>query len=58
MNGKGKITYSSGSVYEGNFKDNQPNGKGKILFSDGGSYEGSWNNGVIEGTVLQSTPMD
>ena len=40
MNGFGKITYSSGSEYEGNFKDNQPNGIGKIFFSDGGSYEG------------------
>ena len=49
MNGFGKITYSSGSVYEGNFKNNQPNGIGKIFFSDGGSYEGSWVNGVIEG---------
>lgn len=40
--GQGKMTYSDGSIYVGNFRDGSRNGKGKITFADGEIYEGNW----------------
>ena len=42
--GKGKWTYSDGSVYEGEWKDGKWHGKGKRTYSDGTYYEGEWKD--------------
>ena len=34
--------YSTGAVYEGEWKGGMRHGKGKMTWSDGGSYEGNW----------------
>ena len=34
--------YSTGAVYEGEWKGGMRHGKGKMTWSDGGSYEGDW----------------
>lgn len=44
-NGKGKLTYSNGDHYEGEFKDNLPFGKGIYVFRNGDKYEGNWIDG-------------
>jgi hypothetical protein len=43
---KGKITYHTGNVYEGDFNGRDyyiyPHGKGKMTYTDGNVYEGGW----------------
>mgnify|MGYP000881474767 FL=1 len=39
---KGKLTTSTGVVYEGEFIDNLLNGDGKVTFPNGNVYEGCW----------------
>ena len=46
-NGKGKIIYKNGNIYEGEWKDLKRNGKGKIYFKNGGIYESTWFNDII-----------
>jgi hypothetical protein len=43
-NGKGKMIYTNGDIYEGGFIDGMPNGKGKYTFSKDGVYEGEWKD--------------
>lgn len=40
--GKGKLEYSNGDKYEGNFKEGKFDGKGKYTFNGGDSYEGDF----------------
>ena len=47
--GTGKLTFSTGDVYEGTFDDDMITGTGKFTFSNGDSYEGDLVNGVKEG---------
>jgi hypothetical protein len=49
VNGKGKYTYASGGVYEGDWKDGKRTGKGKYTWADGGVYEGDWKYGMRTG---------
>jgi len=45
LNGKGKMTYVNGDIYEGDWVDNKRNGKGKYTYFDNDSvkeYEGDW----------------
>ena len=51
--GKGKMTYASGDVYEGEFKNGYPDGKGVYRYSTGDKYEGEFKEGKMngEGTV-------
>lgn len=44
-NGHGKMKYTDGHVYEGNWKDGEPHGHGKMIYNDGNVYEGNWENG-------------
>jgi len=46
---KGKKTYDSGDVYEGDLADGIRHGKGKYTWTDGGVYEGDWVNGKRTG---------
>jgi hypothetical protein len=49
MNGKGKITWSVGDVYEGEWKDGKRTGKGKCTWPDGSVYEGEFKGGNSHG---------
>ena len=42
MNGKGKLTHSSGALYEGEFVNNQFHGIGKYVWPNGSFYEGQF----------------
>ncbi|MFC3927220.1 MORN repeat-containing protein [Streptococcus caprae] len=49
MNGKGKLTYANGDVYEGNFKNGVFSGKGTFTSANGWSYTGDFKNGQADG---------
>jgi len=40
--GQGTHTYPDGTMYEGEFKDGQPQGQGTIIFAEGGKYVGEF----------------
>ena len=42
---KGKLTFPSGAVYEGELMQKYPNGKGKMIWPDGSTFEGQFLNG-------------
>lgn len=44
MHGKGILEHS-GSVYDGEFRDNQREGSGNMSFGDGRVYSGSFKSG-------------
>ena len=47
----GKYTSSSGSIYEGSFKDGLRHGNGKMIFSGSGdTYKGEWVEGEMSGS--------
>lgn len=45
----GADTYSSGSKYEGEFKDGKPNGRGTATLANGDKHEGEWKEGKANG---------
>lgn len=47
--GKGKMKYSDGSYYEGEWKDNLRHGKGTLVFDDGAKYVGEFKNDYMNG---------
>lgn len=47
--GKGKLLYSNGDIYEGEFKDNLHDGQGTYDFKNKDKYEGQWIKGNREG---------
>ena len=48
MNGsrheKGRLIWSSGAVYEGQFKDDKKHGHGMFKYADGDMYQGEFKN--------------
>ena len=44
LNGRGKLTWPSGDVYEGNWIDDKMNGRGKLVYSNGDTYDGDFLN--------------
>ena len=42
---KGKVTFSDGTVYEGDLVNGKPHGKGKKTYKDGKVEEGDWEDG-------------
>lgn len=48
--GKGKFTWASGVVYEGDFTYNNISGEGVYTWPDGSTYTGCVNNGLRHGT--------
>ena len=44
LNGKGRIEYPSGEIYEGNFIEQKRNGFGNYKFKNGDQYIGEWLN--------------
>lgn len=47
--GQGKMTYTNGNVYEGEWKDDNRNGKGKMTWNDDNVYEGEWKDNKEHG---------
>ena len=47
-NGRGRVQYQDGTIFEGNFKDDRPNGFGKMTSRDY-TYEGSFVDGLKNG---------
>ena len=47
--GKGKYTWSDGTIYEGDWEDGKITGKGQIIWSSGAQYEGDFAGGYIHG---------
>ena len=45
-NGRGKMTYVGGNVYDGEWKDDKRNGQGKLICSNGNVYDGEWKNEI------------
>ena len=41
-NGKGRLIYPDGDVYEGQMNNDKAHGKGVYNHSDGSRYEGDW----------------
>ena len=42
LNGKGRIRYKNGAIYEGEFKEGHFHGKGIYKYSNGEIYNGDW----------------
>ena len=42
--GWGKMTYTSGDVYEGEWRDGKMNGRGTMTYADGSSVKGVWKD--------------
>jgi hypothetical protein len=49
INGVAKGRFSTGDIYEGEWKGGKPDGVGKMSYMLGGSYEGEWKNGRRNG---------
>jgi hypothetical protein len=47
--GRGKLIYSNGSIYEGYWKDGKKQGRGRMIYGDGTVYEGEWADDKCEG---------
>ena len=47
--GKGRMTWHDGQVYEGEWKDNVSHGKGKLSWSNGAIYEGEFKDDKMNG---------
>ena len=44
--GKGKMQWSDGSLFEGIWRNDKANGQGRMIFADRSIYEGEWVNGI------------
>lgn len=49
FHGQGRMEYTHGEVYEGEWANDNMNGFGKKKFHDGSTYEGNLVNGIIHG---------
>ena len=41
-NGKGRLIYENGELYEGQWTNDLKHGKGVFIHADGTRYEGEW----------------
>ncbi len=48
--GRGKMTYNEGHVYDGEWKENLPHGTGSMTWAHGDFYMGEWKKGKRCGT--------
>jgi hypothetical protein len=48
-NGKGKMIYFNGDIYEGEWLNDKKNGKGILFFFDLSTYDGSFKDDIING---------
>lgn len=49
MNGYGKLPFSNGDIYEGEFVNNKACGEGKMVNKSGEAYEGGFFNNLRQG---------
>lgn len=54
FDGKGKIIYSTGSVYEGEINIFKRHGKGIYTTSNGCTFNGTWTNDILKGECILS----
>lgn len=54
--GKGKMTFVSGVVYEGQWQYDEMTGYGTLKCPDGTIQEGNWKDGSLNGCVLFTWP--
>jgi len=47
--GKGKLLWVDGSVYEGYWSQDKKNGRGRLIKADGDVYVGEWKDDNMEG---------
>jgi hypothetical protein len=55
-NGKGRLTYENGDVYEGNFDNDLREGWGVFIHADGTKYEGQWEMDQQHGRGIEVWP--
>lgn len=48
--GRGVLDFTTGSRYEGYWKDDKPSGRGRMIYASGDVYEGEWMDGQCHGT--------
>ena len=49
FDGKGKLTFADGRVYEGDFRGGKRDGQGTMVFPNGNKYIGQWANDAQHG---------
>ena len=54
-NGKGKMVWESGDIYEGEWLNDEIHGKGKITYANGNIYEGDFVNGKLVNQTNKNT---
>jgi hypothetical protein len=52
--GRGKLYYGNGSIYEGEFRNDTPDGHGLLRFNNGAVYEGEFAGGEANGKGRQT----
>ena len=54
--GKGRVVYSTGQEFEGEFKNDIINGEGDMRYNEVSKYHGGWLNGLVR-NLLQFTSL-
>ena len=54
--GKGRRTFTSGHVYDGQWQDGRCHGFGRFIYPDGQVFEGQWEGGRRNGEGTLSMP--
>lgn len=49
ISGTGKMTYETGDIYVGRFKENKKHGPGEYTRSNGYIMKGNWDNDIKNG---------
>ena len=52
LDGKGKMNYPDGSVYDGEYRKDEKNGQGVYSLPDGKIYDGPWKKGLQHGEAM------
>lgn len=55
MEGLGVYLYKNGSVYKGEFRNDDKNGYGELLYYNGDQYRGEWSSGFRHGYGIYSS---
>ena len=53
IHGKGKYTWPSGGIYDGEWKEGSRHGKGIFSWPDGEKYDGEWKEGKKHGYGIE-----